>query len=228
MWRAGRQGGGGVAARDGEGEGEVAGAEDGDRAEWDEHPPDVGSRSHRGLRRVVDGGLEVPAFAEGVGEEPELERRPGQLTLQADGTEPRLAVRLAAQYLGRALESARQRVQETGAPLSSPRAESGEGVLRAAHHLRDPIRAGGRQPAVVRLALVVRVVMVFVPLLGGIRRWRAPRRRTRGRSSGGQRSFPRSARPAGRQHACRSLGSARRPSSVRAPGTWRVQSLRIP
>ena len=70
---AGGQRGGGVAAGGGEGEREVAGAEDGDRAERDLPLADVGARQRRAVRQGgVDADAEVVAAAYDAGEHPQL------------------------------------------------------------------------------------------------------------------------------------------------------------
>ena len=74
---------GGVPTGHGEGEREVAGAEDRDRAEGHEHTPQVGAGPHGGVRCVVDRGFQVGAFFEGGGELLELEAGAGEFTIEA-------------------------------------------------------------------------------------------------------------------------------------------------
>ena len=89
---AGGQRRGGVAAGHGEGEREVAGPEDRDRADRDEHPAQVRARAHRGLPGGVDRGLEVAALVEHLGEQPQLVAGAGQLAVQPGGAQCGLPV----------------------------------------------------------------------------------------------------------------------------------------
>jgi len=60
--------GGGVATGNGKGEGEVAGAEDSDRADGNEHTADVGARGGLAIRLGgVDDGFDICAFTQESG-----------------------------------------------------------------------------------------------------------------------------------------------------------------
>ena len=121
-----REGGGGVATGGREGEREVAGTEDRDRAERHHPLPDVGARQWRTVRHGgIDPHPEVVALRHHTGEQPQLAGRPthlpgdpglGQpaladgldddrvlvgLDLRGDGLEERTALRRAGRPVGR-------------------------------------------------------------------------------------------------------------------------------
>ena len=67
------QGGSGVSARDGEGEGEVAGAEDGDGTQRPQHGADVGAWERLAIGECgVDAGVDPGTFLHNRGEEAQL------------------------------------------------------------------------------------------------------------------------------------------------------------
>ena len=84
---AGGEGGGGIAAGDREGEGEVRAAKDRDGTERDTQATQVGQRTHGRVTRVVDRGVEERAVEHDVGEEPQLERGATELTFQSNSRE---------------------------------------------------------------------------------------------------------------------------------------------
>ena len=89
---AGGEGRGGVAARRREGQREVAGTEDGDRAQRDLALADVGARQRGAVRqRRVDADAAEVALADDAGEEPQLAGGAGPLALQPGGGQPGLA-----------------------------------------------------------------------------------------------------------------------------------------
>src|SRR3954464_9875964 len=82
----------GVTAGHGERQREVAGAEHRHRAERHEHPPQVRPGPHRRVTGVVDGGLDVAALIENLGEQPQLVARAGELAAQPGGAQRGLPV----------------------------------------------------------------------------------------------------------------------------------------
>ena len=80
---AGGQCGGGVAARDREGEREVRGREVRDRAERNEHAAKIGARGRGFGGGVVEDRLEVGALAHDAGEQPQLAGGAGDLSDEA-------------------------------------------------------------------------------------------------------------------------------------------------
>ncbi len=109
----GRQRRGRVAAGDAEGEWEVAGGEDQDRAERVQDPPQVRTRcTHRPVRvGVVDPDIQVGAVVHDVGEQPQLEGRAPQLAAQPRLAEVRLPDADRHQLVGRRVELVGHRPQ---------------------------------------------------------------------------------------------------------------------
>ena len=128
---AGGEGGGGVAARGGEGEREVARAEDRDRAERHHPLADVGARQRRTVRhRGVDPDAEVVALADDGREHPQLSRRTPDLTRDAALGQPALADRLGDDRLLVGLDLGRDRLQEGAAILGGGGAVGAERLGR--------------------------------------------------------------------------------------------------
>ena len=141
---AGRERGRGVAADGAEGEREVARAEDRDRADRDEHAPQVGPR--RGLRvgvGQVDDRAEVLAGGDEVGERPQLHRGALELAAQAPLGQPGLATRRRPTISSpRASQAGRDRAQPVGAARVVARAPG------AAPRRRPPRAAGSTSAGV--------------------------------------------------------------------------------
>jgi len=120
---AGRQRGGRIAAGHREREREVARTEHADRTKRHQHPPQVGAGTHRRLAGVIDGGLDVAAVVEDGGEEPQLERGPGQLTVQPGRAERGLAIGERDDRVAVVFERVGQRRQQPGPTGSTHRFE---------------------------------------------------------------------------------------------------------
>ena len=88
----GREGRGGVAAGDGEREGEVRCREHCDRADAGEHPSQFGARRGGGAVGVVDRDLEVRALLDDAREQAQLAGRAADLAAQAGLAEAGLLV----------------------------------------------------------------------------------------------------------------------------------------
>ena len=105
---SGREGRGGVAARDREREREVRRAEHRDGTERSQHPPQVGSRRGGRRVRVVDRRLEVGALDDGLGEEAQLGGRARELAREARRAEVRLLVGERDELVGGARRARRR------------------------------------------------------------------------------------------------------------------------
>ena len=80
---SGGEGGGGVSACHGEGEGEVACAKDGDRADGAEHRAEIAARERLAVgHRFVDAEVCPGAFFKDFGEELELARGPAEFSIE--------------------------------------------------------------------------------------------------------------------------------------------------
>ena len=127
---------GGVAARGGEGEREVAGPEDRDRAERHHPLTDVGARQGRTVRqRRVDAHAEVVALPDDAGEHPQLAGGAADLAGDPPLGQPALADRLRDDRVLVGLDLGRDRLQEGAPLLGGGGAVGGEGL--------DGCRGGG-------------------------------------------------------------------------------------
>ena len=126
---AGGEGRGGVAARRREGQREVAGAEDGDRAQRDLALADVGAGQRRAVRQGrVDADAAEVALADHVGEEAQLAGGAGAFALQAGGGQAGFLAGADDQFVADGLDVVRDRVQERGVGFRVQRAEGLEGL----------------------------------------------------------------------------------------------------
>ena len=121
---AGGEGRGGVSARRGEGQREVAGAEDGDGAERDLALADVGAGQRRALGQGgVDADAAEVALADHGGEEAELAGGAGAFALQPGRGQAGFLAGADDQFVADGLDVVRDRVQERGVRLGVQGAE---------------------------------------------------------------------------------------------------------
>ncbi len=136
---AGGEGGGGVAARRREGQREVAGAEDGDRAQRDLALADVGARQGSAVRQCrIDPDAAEIALPDDGGEEPELAGGAGPLALQPGGRQAGLQAGAGDEFLADRLDVVGDGLQEAGMGF---RIEGAEGCDRLPRRRRSPSRA---------------------------------------------------------------------------------------
>ena len=113
---AGRECGGGVAARDRKGEREIAGAEHGDRADGDGAQAQVDARQRLAVRhRGIDAQIEEPALAQHRGEQAQLAGGAGAFALDARARQAGLAHAAQDQRVAEIHDVLRDALQEGGA-----------------------------------------------------------------------------------------------------------------
>src|SRR5664280_1700928 len=112
---AGGECGRGVAAGDGECEGEVAGSEHRYRPDRPKHAAQVWTGAERSLTGVVDDRLDVAALAQCFGEQLELVDRSSELTIEPFLAETGLLIGDTDQVLPGGLERARDFVEKSSA-----------------------------------------------------------------------------------------------------------------
>ena len=141
----GRQRRGGVTAGDAEGEGEVAGGEDQDRAERVQDPAEVGTRrTHRPVRvGVVDPDVQIGAVGDHLGEQPQLEGRAPQLAAQPRLAEVGLPDADRHQLVGRRVELVGHRPKGPAPHRPIQRRPRPGGAGRGGDDLLDLVDLGG-------------------------------------------------------------------------------------
>ena len=135
---SGGQRAGGVAARRREGEREVAGAEDGHRADGHEHAAHVGPRDRLGVGiGTVDDGLDVVAGVHDRGEGLELPRRALELAAQAPFGEPGLGAGDGDDLVARGAQPLGGAAQQRGTARGIAQLAGAERLVRRGDGLVD-------------------------------------------------------------------------------------------
>ena len=130
----------GIAARHSEGEGEIAGGEDGDRSQRKLHLAD----GWLSRRLSVDDGPQITPFPQQRGKSLELPRRARSFVRQPRQTQARFAVSGVQQVIAKRVDLRRDFVQQIRQPRRRVIANAGESVRRRLYRSRNliAIRAG--------------------------------------------------------------------------------------
>jgi len=138
----------GVASGDRKGEGKITRAEDRDRAQRHQHPPQIGpGKRLAGRLRRVDPGIDPGAFARDGGKHPELVGGAGAFARQSGGRQCRLEVGSLEKRVSEGDDFIGDPLEQRGALFSAGARKDRERLLREPQRLVDVGGAGDMKRA---------------------------------------------------------------------------------